>query len=82
MSLPFGETHYTHGSPLHPGVQVGSHKLSGKPDEMLYCNPGWGNILSIEVGNFYHKFLHVRETGISFQQCLVGQSWLESRLKN
>lgn len=32
--------------------------------------------------NSYHKFLHVRETGISFHQCLVGQSWLESRLKN
>ena len=31
-------------------VQVENHKLSGKPDEMLYCNPGWGNILSIEGG--------------------------------
>ena len=60
---------------------MGSHKLSGKPDEMLCCKDG---VISypLKEENSYYKFLHVRETGISFHQCLVGQSWLESRLKN
>ena len=31
----FGKTRYSHVASLHPGVEMGTSKLSGKPDEML-----------------------------------------------
>ena len=30
-----GKTFYSHGASLHPGVQMGTNKLSGKPDKVL-----------------------------------------------
>ena len=41
-----GKTLCSHSASLHPGVQMGTSKLSGKPDEMLGGDLRWTSIPS------------------------------------
>ena len=43
-----GKTLYSHSASLHPGVYIGTSKLSGKPDEMLGGYLRWTSIPSKE----------------------------------
>ena len=59
-----GKTLYSHSTSLHPGVQMGTSKLSGKPGEMLGNYLRWTSIPSRRSSQYSYP-LHATETGIS-----------------
>ena len=59
-----GKTLYSHSTSLHPGVQMGTSKLSGKPGEMLGDYLRWTSIPSRRSSQYSYP-LHATETGIS-----------------
>ena len=51
------KTLYSHSASLHPGVQMGTSKLAGKPDEMLGGYLRWTSIPSRRSSNTPSRFL-------------------------
>ena len=46
-----GKTLYSHSASLHPGVEMDTRELSGKPDEMLGDYLQWTSIPTRKSGN-------------------------------
>ena len=51
------KTLYSHSASLHPGLQMGTSKLSGKPDEMLGGYQLWTSIPSRRSDNTSIRFM-------------------------
>ena len=52
-----GKTLYSHSTSFHPGVSMGTSKLSGKPDEMLGGYLRWTSIPSRRSSNTPSRFM-------------------------
>ena len=53
----FGKTFYSHSASLHPGVQMGTGKLLGKPNKLLGSDLRWTSIPSRGSRNTPSRFM-------------------------